>query len=232
MENHKASCVTLIGLFFCFSTPSPLSAGAPTEQVRTTVDKVLAILQDPGLKSEGKKRDRTGQLRQVIYARFDFTEMAKRSLGSHWRQRTPQEQQEFVKIFTGLLEKSYVDRMESYNGEKVVYTREAEDKNYAEVDTKIVTKRGEELSIQYKLHAAEGEWKVYDVVIDNISLINNYRSQFNRIITTSSFAGLVKRLKEKRVNGSGADTSRLDLSVPYFFLVSGAFESKPYGSAR
>lgn len=218
MENSKALCATLIVLLFYFLIPSPLSAGAPTEQLRTTVDKVLTILQDPGLKSNGAKRDRIGQLRQVIYARFDFTEMAKRSLGTHWRQRTPEEQHDFVKIFTELLEKSYVDKMESYNGEKVLYTREVEDRNYAEVDTKIFTRKGEEFSIQYKLHGANGDWKVYDVVIDHISLINNYRSQFNRILSTGSFDDLLKRLQEKRVTRLGSDRLQLDPNVLYLLL--------------
>lgn len=218
MENLKVLCVTLIVLFAYFLIPSPSSAGAPTEQVRTTVDRVLTILQDPGLKSEGGKTERTGQLRQVIYAGFDFTEMAKRSLGSHWRHRTPEEQQEFVKIFTGLLEKSYLDKMESYRGEKVAYTREVQDKNYAEVDTKVATKKGEEFSIQYKLHAPNGEWKVYDVVIDNISIINNYRSQFSRILSTGSFDDLLKRLQEKRVTRLGSDRLQLDPNVLYLLL--------------
>lgn len=218
MENLKVLCVTLIVLFFYFLIPSPLSAGAPTEQLRTTVEKVLTILQDPGIKSEGGKRDRNGQLRQVIFPRFDFTEMAKRSLGSHWRQRTPQEQQEFVKIFADLLGKSYVDKIESYGGEKIVYTREVQDENYAEVDTRIFAKKGENLSITYKLHDTNGDWKVYDVVIDHISLINNYRSQFNRILSTGSFDDLIKRLQEKRLNGSGSDTSRLDPAVLYWLV--------------
>ena len=234
MESRKALCGTLILLFSRFLISSPVSAGAPTELVRTTVDKVVTVLQDARLKSDSRKRERTGQLRQAVYPGFDFTEMAKRSLGSHWRQRTPEEQREFVKIFTGLLEKSYVDRIEYYNGEKILYTREVQDGNYARVDTEIVARNGDEFSIQYKLHTSNGgEWKIYDVVVDNISLIGNYRSQFNRIITTTSFEDLIKRLKEKRVNESGADTSRLDRGVPYYFLlVGGAFESKPYGSAR
>jgi phospholipid transport system substrate-binding protein len=216
MESDKPWRVTLVVLFFQFVTPSSLSAGAPTELVRTTVDQVLMILQDPRLKSGESRGERISQLRQAIYAGFDFTEMAKRSLGSHWRQRTPGEQQEFVKIFSEFLEKLYVDRIESHKGEKIAYTRELQDKDYAQVDTKIVTREAEEFSIQYNLHAANGTWKIHDVVIDNVSLINNYRSQFNRILTTASFDDLLKRLHEKGRNETGADTSRFDRSIALF----------------
>jgi len=202
MKNHKASFV-LFFLFFSFLLPLPLKAGAPTEQVRGTVDKVLAILQDPSLKSKDKTKERRQQLRQVISARFDFAEMAKRSLGQQWQRRTAEEQAEFVKLFTDLLEDAYVSKMESYNGEKVLYTRENQDSDSVEVDTKIATKKGEEYSINYKLHQSKGEWKVYDVVIENVSLVNNYRSQFNRILANSSFNDLVQRIKEKQLNAAG-----------------------------
>ncbi|MGH7772459.1 MAG: MlaC/ttg2D family ABC transporter substrate-binding protein [Candidatus Binatia bacterium] len=191
MEKYKS---TLMGLFLLvyFLVPFPLSAGAPTDQVRSTVDKVLAILKNPPAK------DRRAQLRQVIYSRFDFTEMAKRSLGSHWRRRTPEEQREFVEIFTDLLEDSYLGRIEAFTDEKYFFNRETLEKDYAEVDTKMVTKNGEWFSLRYKLHLVNGDWKVYDVIVENISLVNNYRSQFNRIIANSSYEELVRRLKEKQ----------------------------------
>jgi phospholipid transport system substrate-binding protein len=177
----------------------PASAGAPTEQVRGTVDNVLAVLKNPDLKSETKQSERRQQLRGAIYSRFDFTEMAKRSLGSHWRRLSPAEQQEFTEIFAELLEHAYVDKIEAYNDEKFVYVRELEDKEYAEVKTKIVTRKSEEFAINYKLRAAGAEWKIYDVVVENISLVNNYRSQFNRVIAGSSYKELVRRLRDKRI---------------------------------
>jgi phospholipid transport system substrate-binding protein len=122
----------------------------------------------------------------------------KRSLGPHWGRRTSEEQREFVKIFAELLEKSYVDRIESYSSQNVLYTREVEDANYAVVDTKIVTDNREKLSINYKLHSVNKEWKVYDLVIEDISVVNNYRSQFNRVIARSSFEDLVRMMKEKQ----------------------------------
>ncbi len=203
MNNHKVRFL-LTFLFFSFLFPFPLKAGLPTEQVRSTVDKVLTILQNSNLKSEAKSKERRQQLRQTILARFDFTEMAKRSLGQQWGRRSAKEQAEFVKVFTDLVEGAYTSKIESYNGEKVLYTRENQDSNSAEVDTKIATKKGEEFAINYKLHPIKGEWKVYDVVIENISLVNNYRSQFNRILSNSSYEDLVQKIKEKQLVGAGA----------------------------
>src|SRR5574341_2209046 len=123
--------------------------------------------------------------------------MAKRSLGPHWQRQNGEEQLQFVRLFTELLEKSYSDQIESYDGEKILYGRENVAQDQAEVDTKIVTKKGEQISVNYKLRAAGGDWKVYDVVIENISLVNNFRSQFSRILATSSFDELLRKLRAK-----------------------------------
>jgi len=202
MQKYEPTSVILIVLAFVL-IPFPLSAGAPTDQIRTTVDKALNVLRSPGLKSEAKKKERRDQLRQVIASRFDFAEMARRALGSQWRRLTPQEREEFVRLFTDLLERAYLDRIESYGDEKLTYSRENLDGNYAEVESRIVTNRGEEFSLNYKAHLVNGEWKVYDVVVENISLVNNYRSQFNRIITNSSYEELVRRMKEKQIELEG-----------------------------
>ena len=180
--------------------PVWLAAGVPGDQVRQTTDKLLAILKDPQLKGESKKNERRDKLKELIYQRFDFTEMARRSLGSEWRRRSPEEQKEFVKLFTGLLERAYLDNIESYNGEKFRYLKEQEDNNHAEVDTKIIDNKGQEFSINYRLHKVNGDWKVYDVVIEDISLVNNYRSQFNRVLATSSYEELVNRMKGKTLS--------------------------------
>jgi len=180
--------------------PVWLAAGVPGDQVRQTTDKLLAILKDPQLKGESKKNERRDKLKELIYQRFDFTEMARRSLGSEWRRRSPEEQKEFVKLFTGLLERTYLDNIESYNGEKFRYLKEQEDNNHAQVDTKIIDNKGQEFSINYRLHKVNGDWKVYDVVIEDISLVNNYRSQFNRVLATSSYEELVNRMKGKTLS--------------------------------
>ena len=178
--------------------PIMMAAGTAGNEIRQTVDKLLAILKDPQLKGEGKKNERRNKLREVIYQRFDFTDMAKRSLGSHWQRRSPEEQKEFVKLFTNLLEEAYLDKIESYNGEKVQYLKEREDNDYAEVDTKIVDQKGQEFSVDYQLHNVNGDWKVYDVLIEDVSLVNNYRAQFNRVLAKSSFEELLNRMKERK----------------------------------
>jgi phospholipid transport system substrate-binding protein len=192
----------LVGIFYLFvATAAP--AGIPADRVRATTEQVLAILQDPQLKSESKKKERSEQLKRAIYPRFDFAEMAKRSLGAQWQQRRAEERQQFVELFTDVLEGAYVDTIESYSGEKIVVGKEAEDKNFAEVNTKIITPKGEEVSVDYKLHQAGGDWKIYDVVVENISLVSNYRSQFNRVIAQSSYDELVRRMKAKQFDAPG-----------------------------
>jgi phospholipid transport system substrate-binding protein len=194
----RVAGVCLVVLLSCLLLPVPSRADSPTEQVRATVDKVLILVRDSSRKSAGQKQDLRAQLAEVIYPRFDFAEMAKRSLGPHWGRRTAEEQQEFIKIFAGLLGRSYADNIESYSSQNVLYTREVEDKEYAEVDTKIVADKRADVSINYKLHSVNKQWKVYDLVIEDISLVNNYRSQFDRVIARSSFEDLVRIMKEKQ----------------------------------
>jgi phospholipid transport system substrate-binding protein len=123
--------------------------------------------------------------------------MAKRSLGANWRRANPQQQKEFVLTFTALLEKTYADQIDLYNGQKVLYTGESIDGDYAQVDSRIIDKDGQTYSVVYRLHKVDGKWKIYDVIAENISLVNNYRSQFNRVIAKSSFDDLLKTMKEK-----------------------------------
>ncbi len=195
----------LLGAFL-FLWALPAGAGAPTEQPRATADKVMSILNNPELRSAARKNERREQLRAVIYPRFNFAEMAKRSLGPQWSHRSPQEQREFIRLFTEILENNYIDKIESYNGEKITFSRENLDKDRAEVFTKVVTKKGEEFAVNYILHSADGDWKVYDVVIENISLVNNYRSQFNRILAKASFDELLRKLQAKTPDITGIET--------------------------
>jgi phospholipid transport system substrate-binding protein len=197
--NRRNIIVALLATGLLTLSPAALRAGVPTDQVRQTADRVLAVLQDSRLKSADKQQERRAQIRQIIANRFDFGEMAKRSLGPNWQKVNNDEQRQFVELFTELLEKSYADQIESYNGEKIVYGRENVSQEQADVDTKIVTKKGEEISVNYKLRSADGDWKVYDVVIENISIVNNFRSQFNRILANASFAELLKKLQSKSV---------------------------------
>lgn len=180
-----------------FLAPAPARAGVPTDQIKATVDKAQLVLRDPRLKPPTKQSERREQLKQVLFSRFNFTEMAKRSLGANWPRRTPQEQEEFVRLFTEVLERAYADIIEAYIDEKIVYLTEKIDGGYADVNSKIVTNKGEEYSINYRAQLVGSEWKVYDVVAENISLVNNYRSQFNRVIAKSSYEELIRRLKDK-----------------------------------
>jgi phospholipid transport system substrate-binding protein len=188
----------LISLLSFLTWALPAIAGAPTDQVRGSVETIVAILKNSALKTDAKKNERREQLRRAIFSRFDFTEMAKRSMGSHWRKLNPQEQEEFTRLFTDLLERAYVDQIEAYNDEKFVYAKETVDQDFAEVQSRIITPRGE-YSLNYRLHNVGGEWKVYDVVVENISLVNNYRSQFSRIIANQSYEELVRRMKSKQI---------------------------------
>lgn len=176
---------------------SQARAGLPTDQIKATVDKALVVLRDPSLKPPAKQTERREQLKQVLFSRFNFTEMAKRSLGPNWSRRTPQEQEEFVRLFTEVLERAYGDIIESYSEAGIVYLTEKVDGGYADVNSKVVTTKGEEYSLNYRVQLIGNEWKVYDVVAENISLVNNYRSQFNRVIAKSSYEELVRRLKDK-----------------------------------
>lgn len=172
-------------------------AGLPTDQIKSTVDKALQVLRDPKLKPQTKVTERRQQLKQVLFTRFDFTEMAKRSLGANWRRRTPQEQDEFVRLFTEVLEHAYAEIIETYLDGKLVFLNEKIDGSFADIASKIIANNGEEYSISYRAQLVGNEWKVYDVVAENISLVNNYRSQFSRVIAKDSYEELVRRLKDK-----------------------------------
>jgi phospholipid transport system substrate-binding protein len=195
---HRSRSITAGLLFLALALGSGNAlAGLPTDQIKSTVEKALVVLKDPRLKPPARLKERRDQLRQILFARFDFAEMAKRALGSNWRRRTPQEQEEFIRLFTDVLERAYAELIEAYTDEKFVYVNERIDGVYADVASKILTSKGEEYSINYKVHLISNEWKVYDVVAENISLVNNYRSQFNRVIANASYEELVSRLRNK-----------------------------------
>lgn len=195
-SNRRSFTAGLFVLAFWLS-PARATAGLPTDQIKSTVDKALVVLKDPRLKPASKTKERRDQLRQILFARFDFSEMAKRALGADWRRRTPKEQDEFVRLFTDLLERAYADTIESYRDERILYVGERLDGGYADVNSKVLTSRGDEFSLNYRAHFVGGEWRVYDVVVENISMVNNYRSQFNRVITNASYEELVRRLRDK-----------------------------------
>jgi phospholipid transport system substrate-binding protein len=164
-------------------------AGGPTEDVRKTTDKLIAIVSDPAMKSADRAAERARRIRKAVDERFDWKEMSKRSLARHWKKRTEREKEEFIDLFGKLLERTYLDKVEGYSGEKVLYVGERVDG--------IVTRKDTEILVKYKLKKKGSEWLVYDISIEGISLVNNYRKQFNSIMTRSSYEDLIKKLRRK-----------------------------------
>jgi len=192
----KFSACLLLAAIVALLGPSLAASGDPTEQIRAAINRGVEVLKEAKL--NGKQNPETIQrLKQVVYPLFDFEEMARRSLGAHWRRLDPDRQKEFVALFTELLERTYSNSINLYDGQTVTYSGETVDGDYAQVGTKIITKKGESFSAVYKLQRVDGKWKIYDVVAEGISVVNNYRSQFNRVIVNSSLDELMRRLKEK-----------------------------------
>lgn len=190
-------------------SPAPSRAGEPTDQVRGAIDRVLEILKKKDLQAKERRTERRTLLRVEISKAFDFDEMAKRSLGPAWRQRTPEERKEYVALFRQVLENSYLGKVEAYQGEKIKYGKESvEEGRIATVETLIVTGKGQEIPLNYRMMKEKSEWRVYDVVIEEISLVNNYRSQFAGILQKSSFQDLLARLREMIKNSESASGSR------------------------
>ena len=172
-------------------------AGAPTDQLRGRVDQVLGMLGDADAKRD-RPRERRAALRKIADDIFDWEETAKRSLGSHWQQRTPGEREEFVRLFAELLGRSYLSKIELYDGERIGYTGDAMDGDQAVVQTKIINKQGTEILVTYRMLLRDNDrWKVYDVEIEGVSLIANYRTQFNNLLRRSSYPQLLTMLKAK-----------------------------------
>lgn len=169
----------------------------PLDLVKASVERVLAVVESsPTPVSEGRRRSEILQLADGL---FDFTEMGRLTLAGHWKERTRREQQDFVRLFTALLEQSYLSSIENYAGEKVTFLSESISGPYAQVRSRITTERRVEISIDYRLRDTGTRWVVYDVVLDGVSLVSNYRSQFNSIIRTSSFTELLAKLRNKEI---------------------------------
>ena len=175
------------------------TAGEPMDLVRQTSDQVIKTLEDLALQGPAKQAERQARLRKIADQAFDWKEMARRALAVHWRDRTPPQQQEFVQLFRDLVERIYMQRIESAIQEKrdIQYVGEEVDGSRAVVKTNVVTRRNQQVPIEYRLHKAEGRWQIYDVLAEGISLVNNYRSQFNRIISSASYNALVDKMRAR-----------------------------------
>jgi len=179
-------------------------AETPTDQLRATVERAIKILEDPELKTPARAEERRARIKAVAHELFNFKEVARRALGRHWRERTPAEQEEFTALFTELLERTYLGRIDLYGGERVQYVAETIDGDFAFVGTRVLTKEGPEVPVEYRMLRNSGRWEVYDVIVEGVSLVGNYRSQFNRIIQASSYEELAKKLKARTLElGAG-----------------------------
>jgi phospholipid transport system substrate-binding protein len=196
MNGRRSVPVVILALGLTLAS-STAGAGPATDQVKASVDRVVGILQDPELRKPAKTAQRRAQIREVARQLFDFEEMSRRVLGRHWGPRSPEERKRFTELFTDLLESTYVSKIESYGGEKIVYLPEQADGGQATVRSKLITEQGTEIPIDYRLHRTGERWAAFDVLVEGVSLVSNYRTQFNRIIAQESYGGLVKRLEQK-----------------------------------
>jgi phospholipid transport system substrate-binding protein len=170
-------------------------AGAPTDELGAGVDRVFEILRDPELKGGTNASRRWVAIARVSEEIFDFGETARRSLGQHWDRRTPAEREEFVRLFTDLIQRSYVTKIDRYSGEKMVFRGETVDGDEAVVRTALTLDDGGRLPLDYKMHHTRDRWQVYDINVEGVSLVANYRAQFNKVIRSESYEALVTRLK-------------------------------------
>lgn len=183
-------------LLFAGLGAAEVLAGPATDAVRSTIDEVLKVLDDKELKKPARTEERRKLLEKIVGGRFDYQEMSRRSLGAPWNQLTDKDKQEFVDLFRTLLTNTYADRVENYSGQGVQYLNERTEKDYAEVRTKILSGKTE-IPMDYRLINKNSDWHVYDVVVDGVSLVNNYRGQFSKILRTSSYPELVDQLRKK-----------------------------------
>ena len=189
--------MVVVAIAFVAAATGPARAGAPTDQVREYTEAVLKVLEDPSLKAEDKKPERRAAVRKIAAEVFDVQETARRALGPHWHQRTPQQREEFVQLFAELLEQTYISKIDLFGGEKLRFTEEKVDGDNAIVRAKVMTRQQTEVPVEARMLRKGDRWLIYDILIENISLVGNYRAQFDRIIRTSSYDELVKRLRTR-----------------------------------
>ena len=194
----RMGAMVLSGALVVGVSSAPAAAGVPTDQLKGAVERVLKTLDDPALKGEARLPERRVAVRKIANEIFDFSEIAKRSMARHWQPLSEAQRTEFVGLFADLLERSYISKIETYGGEKIQYTAERADGDLATVSTRIITKNGTEVPVDYRMIKRADRWLVYDVSIEGVSLVSNYRTQFNKIIQTSSYNELVSKLRNKQ----------------------------------
>lgn len=186
---------------------STASMTSPTEVVQVAVEQVVRVVQDADLARPGDGERQRMEIRRIAENLFDFPEMARRSLARHWTDRTSQQREEFVRLFAAILERSYFGRIENYSGERILYIGETVDGDFATVRSKIIVGRKGEVPVEYRLHLVGSRWAVYDVLIEGVSFVSTYRAQFNRIIQTSSYDGLIEKMRAKELELTTFDQS-------------------------
>ena len=187
----------LVLLLAVFSVPARLLAGDPTDQIKLTTDQILAIVQDPALNGADKEDARQKQMRKVVDQRFDWAEMARSAYGRTWKDLPEAKRTEFTGLFSDLVNKNYMSKVEGYSGEKIQYKGDKVDGKYGVVDVVIVTLRGTDIPVSYRVLKIDSKWMIYDVVIEGVSMVNNYRSQISAILDSSSYDTLIARLRAK-----------------------------------
>jgi len=198
MNGLRMGAMVLAGVLVLGLSSAPAAAGVPTDQLKGAVERVLKTLDDPALKGDARVGDRRVAVRKIANEIFDFSEIAKRSMARHWQPLSEAQRTEFVGLFADLLERSYISKIETYGGEKIQYTAERADGDFATVSTRIVTKNGTEVPVDYRMIKRADRWLVYDVSIEGVSLVSSYRTQFNKIIQTTSYNELVSKLRNKQ----------------------------------
>ena len=175
------------------------TADSPIETIRMTIQQARAVLEDPNYQGQDHKQQRLAKVKEIVLPQFDSQEVAKRTLSTHWKGLTDQQRQEFVQLFIALVEKTYSHNLDRYNnGVQFFFDHERIEDQFSEVDTRVLDPvQNRTFSIGYRLHNVNGKWLVYDVVIENVSMVQNYRNQFNRILTKSSYEELIKALQNK-----------------------------------
>ena len=177
--------------------PAPVAAGAPTDQLQAAAARVVQILDDPALQGEDRAPERQAAVRAAVTDLLDFTEISRRALGRHWRPLSQAEREEFVGLFRALLDRTYLPQIKLYQGERVQFVGESVDGDFAAVQASVLTRRGQEASVVFRLHRPGERWLIYDIAVEGISLVANYRAQFDQIIQRASYQGLVTRIRQK-----------------------------------
>ena len=201
MVTHHTRVIWTVILLFALSSLHSAWAGPPTDQLREGVERVVKTLRDPELRGDKKTSERRAAISKLADEIFDFTETAKRALGQHWAKRTPAERADFVRLFTGLVQRTYITKVDQYNSD-MTFQGDTVDGGQAVVRTTLALSKGGNMSLDYRMHQPRDRWQVYDINIDGISLVANYRAQFNKIIRTESYEALVVRLKSHQTNFS------------------------------